>query len=96
MLQLSENAAAALETIRASEGIPASHDTRLTAERGPNGDFVVRLEFVENATPEDGVAEQGATQVYVDPLIVDALSESVMDVHDGGDGLAFVFRPQAM
>ena len=96
MLQLSENAAAALETIRASEGIPETHDTRLTAERGPNGDLAVRLEFVENATPEDGVAEQGATQVYVDPLIVDALSESVMDVHDGGDGLAFVFRPQAM
>src|SRR5690606_9170346 len=63
MLQLSENAAAALETIRASEGIPETHDTRLTAERGPTGDLAVRLEFVENALPEDGVAEQGGTQV---------------------------------
>lgn len=96
MLQLSENAAAALETIRVSEGIPESHDTRLTAERGPNGDLAVRLEFVENALPEDGMAEQSGTQVYVDPVIVDALSESVMDVHDGGEGLAFVFRPQVV
>lgn len=95
MLQLSENAAAALETIRASEGIPETHDTRLTAERGPTGDLAVRLEFVENALPEDGLAEQGGTQVYVDPLIVDALSESVMDVREGDDGLTFVFRPQA-
>lgn len=94
MLKLSENAAAALESIRRSEGIPEEHDTRLTAERQPTGDVAVRLEFVESASEEDEVTEQAGTEIYVDPAIVDPLSESVMDVQDSDQGLSFVFRPQ--
>lgn len=94
MLQLSENAAAALETIRQSEGIPDGHDTRLTAERQATGDLAVRLEFVETAPEADHVAEKDGTEVYVDSLIVEPLADSVMDVQDSDQGLAFVFRPQ--
>lgn len=93
-MQLSENAAAALETIRRSEGIPEEHDTRLTAERQPTGDVAIRLEFVEEPGDEDQVAEQAGTEVYVDPIIADPLAESVMDVQDSDEGLSFVFRPQ--
>lgn len=94
MLKLSENAAAALESIRRSEGVPEEHNTRLTAERQPSGDVAVRLEFVETAGEEDQVAEQAGTEVYVDPAIADPLAESVMDVQDSAEGLSFVFRPQ--
>lgn len=94
MLKLSENAAAALESIRRSEGVPEEHNTRLTAERQPSGDVAVRLEFVEATGEEDQVAEQAGTEVYVDPAIADPLAESVMDVQDSAEGLSFVFRPQ--
>lgn len=94
MLKLSENAAAALESIRRSEGVPEDHDTRLTAERQPTGDVAVRLEFVEAASEEDQLAEEAGTEVYVDPAIADPLAESVMDVQDSAEGLSFVFRPQ--
>lgn len=94
MLKLSENAAAALESIRRSEGVPEEHNTRLTAERQDTGDVAVRLEFVETAGEEDHVAEQAGTEVYVDPAIADPLAESVMDVQDSAEGLSFVFRPQ--
>ena len=94
MLKLSENAAAALENIRRSQGIPDDHDTRLTAEQQPSGEVAVRLEFIEEAGEEDKVAEQGGTEVYVDPIIVEPLADSTMDVQQGDQGLTFVFRPQ--
>ncbi len=94
MLKLSENAAAALETIRRSEDIPEDHDIRLTADRQSSGDLGVRLEFVESAGDEDAVAAQAGTEVYVDPEIADPLADTVMDVQDSDEGLAFVFRPQ--
>lgn len=93
-MKLSDNAAAALESIRRSENVPEDHDTRLTAERQPTGDVAVRLEFVETPGEEDQVAEQAGTEVYVDPAIAEPLSESVMDVQDSAEGLSFVFRPQ--
>lgn len=95
MLKVSENAAAALESIRQSEGIPQAHGTRLTADQQPTGDIAIRLEFVENVPEEDQVAEQAGTEVYVDPQIAEPLADTVMDVQDSGEGLAFVFRPQA-
>lgn len=92
MLQVSEQAAMALEAIRRSEEVPASHDTRLSPANDPSGDLAIRLEFVEEAQEEDQVAEQAGTEVYVDPQLAEPLSEAVMDVHDTDEGLAFVFR----
>jgi len=95
MLKVTENAAAALESIRNREGIPEDQDIRLTADPQPTGDVGVRLEFVETVGDEDEVAKQAGTEVYVDPAIVEPLNDTVMDVQDSDEGLAFVFRPQA-
>lgn len=94
MLRVSENAAAALESIRRIEGIPESHGTRLTGGQQPSGDVVVRLEFVETPEEADQVTEQAGTEVYVYPEVAGPLAEAVMDVQDSDDGLSFVFRPQ--
>lgn len=94
MLKLSENAAAALESVRRAEEIPEDHDTRLSTEPQPTGDIGVKLEFVETAGDEDAVAEEAGTKIYVAPEIVEPLADSVMDVQDTGEGLSFVFRPQ--
>jgi Fe-S cluster assembly iron-binding protein IscA len=94
VLKLSENAAAALETIRQNRGIPEDHGTRLTGDQQPSGDLAVRLEFVEEVPEGDQVAEQAGTEVHVDPEIAEPLAEVVMDVEQSGEGLAFVFRPQ--
>lgn len=96
MLELSENAAAALETIRMNEGIPEEHGTRLSPEQQPSGDLAVRLEFVEDVPDGDKVAKQGDTKVHVAPEIVEPLADTVMDLRDTEQGLTFVFRPQTV
>jgi Fe-S cluster assembly iron-binding protein IscA len=95
MLQVSEKAAVALETIRRSEGIPESHGTRLAATRDQSGDLAISLHFVEEAEEGDQVAEQAGTEVYVDSELAEPLSDSVMDVQNTEQGLTFVFRTQA-
>lgn len=92
MLQVSEQAAVALEAIRRSEGIPESHGTRLAAAQQPDGDLAIRLHFVEEAEEGDQVAEQAGTEVYVDSALAEPLAEAVMDVQETNEGLTFVFR----
>ena len=92
MLQVSEKAAMALEAIRRSEEIPDSHDTRLSQASHPDGEIAIRLDFVEDVEEGDHLAEQGGTEVYVDPALVEPLSGAVMDVEDTEEGLSFVFR----
>ena len=95
MLQLSENAAAALENIRQSQGIPEEQETRLTADEGQSGGLALRLEFVEDVPEDDEVVEQSGTEVHLDERIVQPLENTIMDVRDTEEGLAFVFRSQA-
>jgi len=91
-MELSENAAAALENIRESQGIPENSGARLTADRGPSGDLSLRLEFVPGVSEDDHVVEQSGTEIYLAPEVVEPLEEALMDVRDGAEGLAFVFR----
>jgi Fe-S cluster assembly iron-binding protein IscA len=95
MLQVSEQAAMALEAIRRSEEVPESHGTRLSPADDPGGDLAIRLEFVEETRERDQVAEQSGTEVYVDSELAEPLSDAVMDVEDSGEGLTFVFRSKA-
>lgn len=92
MLQVSEKAAVALEAIRRSEEVPESHGTRLSQASHPSGGLAVRLDFVEEVQEDDQVTEQGETEVYVAPALVEPLSEAVMDVEDTEEGISFVFR----
>ena len=91
-MEMSENAAAALESIRESQGIPEDSGARLTADQGPSGGLALRLEFVPGASEDDQVVEQSGTEVYLAPEVVEPLEDAVMDVRDSEDGLAFVFR----
>lgn len=95
MLKLSDNAAAALEELRQAEGIPESHDARLTGGPQPDGEIAVRLEFVESRDDADQVTAQAGTEVLVDPLLAEPLSDVMLDVDDTGEERSFVFVPQA-
>jgi Fe-S cluster assembly iron-binding protein IscA len=95
-MELSENAAAALEQIRLAEEVPEEHGTRLTADEQTSGDLAVRLEFVEHVPEDDQVAEKAGTEIYVDSKIAEPLAEAVMDVQTSEEGLTFVFRTQAV
>lgn len=94
MLQLSQDAAAALEGIRESQGIPEDQGTRLTAEESQGGGLALRLEFVEEVPEDDLVVEQSGTEIHIDSRIVQPLEDTVMDVQDTAEGPAFVFRDQ--
>jgi Fe-S cluster assembly iron-binding protein IscA len=94
MLELTESAAAALDSLRRNEGIPESHGTRLTGGLRPEGNLEVRLEFVETPDEADQITEQSGTEMYIDPEVAEPLSSAVMDVSRGDEGLSFVFRPK--
>lgn len=94
-MQLTQNAAAALESIRENEGVPEAHDTRLAAEQQPSGDLAVRLEFVEETQDGDEMVEQSGTEVYLDSKLTQPLADSTMDIQQTDEGLAFVFRSDA-
>lgn len=93
-MELTENAAAALENIRESQGVPEESGTRITAEKDASGSLALRLEFVDEVSADDRLVEQAGTEVYLDPVVVEPLENTIMDVQDQGDGLAFVFRGQ--
>lgn len=95
MLQLSENAAAALENIRESQGIPEEAGTRLTADEADSGGLALKLEFVDEVPESDETVEQAGTEIHLDPQVVQPLENTIMDVQDSEEGLAFVFRSQA-
>lgn len=95
MLQLSENAAAALENIRESQGIPEEAGTRLTADEADSGGLALKLEFVDEVPESDETVEQSGTEVHIDPKVVQPLENTIMDVQDSEEGLAFVFRSQS-
>jgi Fe-S cluster assembly iron-binding protein IscA len=94
MLQLSENAAAALENLRESQGIPDGQETRLTAEASATGGLALRLEFVEDVPDTDETVEQAGTEIHLDQRVIEPLENTVMDVRDTEEGLAFVFKSQ--
>jgi Fe-S cluster assembly iron-binding protein IscA len=94
MMELSENAAAALENLRESQGVPEDRGTRITAEQAQEGGLALRLEFVEEIPESDQVIEQAGTEVHLDEKVVGPLENVVMDVRDTDEGLAFVFRGQ--
>lgn len=94
MMELSENAAAALENLRVSQGVPEDQGTRITAEQAQEGNLALRLEFVEEIPETDQVIEQAGTEVHLDEKVVEPLEDAVMDVQDTEEGLAFVFRGQ--
>ena len=94
MMQLSENAAAALEGIRESQGIPEDQGARLTADASQGGGLALRLEFVEEVPEDDLVVEQAGTEIHLDPVVAQPLENTIMDVQDTAEGPAFVFRDQ--
>ena len=94
MLELTESAAAALDSIRRNEGIPESQSTRLTGGLRPGGDLEVRLEFVETPDEADQVTQQAGTEMYIDPEVAEPLSSAVMDVSRSDEGMSFVFLPK--
>jgi Fe-S cluster assembly iron-binding protein IscA len=94
MLQLSENAAAALENLRESQGIPEGQETRLTAEPSDTGGLALRLEFVEEVPETDEAVVQAGTEIHLDQKVIQPLENTIMDVRDTDEGLAFVFKSQ--
>jgi len=93
-VQLTENAAAALENLREAQGIPEGRENRLTAEQGPSGGLALRLEFVDDVSEEDEVVEKAGTEIYLDPMVVTPLEKTLMDVETTEEGLSFVFRSE--
>lgn len=59
-----------------------------------SGGPALRLEFVKEVAEDDQAVEQSGTEIHLDPRVVEPLENTITDVRDAGEGLAFVFRSQ--
>lgn len=94
MLQLSENAATALEEARSAQDVPEGYGVRIAAQPGPDGQMGIALGFVEQPLEGDEVTEQSGTELYIAPEVAEPLADSMLDVESGDQGQELVIKPQ--
>lgn len=94
MLQVSSNAAAALEEARNAQEVPQNYGVRIYGEPDEQGQVGIGLAFSE--APEDGdqVTEQAGTEIYIDPQVAEPLADSMIDLEQTDEGPQLVLKPQ--
>lgn len=97
MLAITEDAAAAINGIVSSPGLPEGAGLRITqevnteAEDGPRTDL--RLSVV--AAPEDGDEVLEAERIFIDPGAAELLDDKLLDADVAGDEVRFSLDVQA-
>jgi iron-sulfur cluster assembly protein len=97
MLAITEDAAAAIEGIVSSSGLPAGAGLRITqevnteAEGEPRTDL--RLSLVESAEEGDQVLE--GTQIFLEPQAAEFLDNKLLDADVEGEDVRFSLDVQA-
>jgi iron-sulfur cluster assembly protein len=97
MLAITEDAAAAIEGIVSSSGLPAGAGLRITqevnteAEGKPRTDL--RLSLVESAEEGDQVLE--GTQIFLEPETAEFLDNKLLDADVEGEEVRFSLDVQA-
>jgi iron-sulfur cluster assembly protein len=97
VLAITEDAAAAINGIVSSPGLPQSAGLRITqelnteAEEGPRTDL--RLSVV--AAPEEGDEVLEAERIFIDPGAAELLDDKLLDADVAGDEVRFSLDVQA-
>ena len=94
MLAITEDAAAAIDSIVASSGLPEGAGLRITRELNPETERTdLRLSPVESAAEGDEVLE--GTQIFLEPEAADFLANKLLDADVEGEEVRFSLGVQA-
>ena len=97
MLAITEDAAAAVDSIVASSGLPEGAGLRITQEQntqsGEEARTDLRLSLVESAEEGDEVLED--VQIFLEPQAADFLDNKLLDADVEGDEVRFSLDIQA-
>ena len=97
MLAITEDAAAAVDSIVASSGLPEGAGLRITQElntqSGEEARTDLRLSLVESAEDGDEVLED--VQIFLEPQAADFLDNKLLDADVEGDEVRFSLDIQA-
>ena len=96
MLQVTSNAASALASARAQQGVPEHFGVRIFASASANPDMTAayRFGFVEEPKKDDQVTEAEGTRVFVAPEVAPLLDNSVLDTQETGGLVLTPQRPE--
>lgn len=95
MLQVTSAAMSTFEQARGAQELPDDVGVRIFAQRDEQGEVGIALSFAEAPQEGDQVTETDGTPVFVAPELADPLSDSVLDVEEGGEGAQVVLTNQA-
>ncbi|OLE39028.1 MAG: hypothetical protein AUG48_00155 [Actinobacteria bacterium 13_1_20CM_3_68_9] len=97
MLAITEDAAAAIESIVSSSGLPAGAGLRITQELNMEAEGKartdLRLSLVESAEAGDQVLE--GTQIFLEPEAAEFLDNKLLDADVEGEEVRFSLDVQA-
>ena len=97
MLAITEDAAAAIDSIVASSGLPEGAGLRITQEVNTETEGAartdLRLSLVESAEEGDEVLE--GTQIFLEPEAADFLDNKLLDADVEGEEVSFSLDVQA-
>ncbi|SRR6266516_5905542 len=95
MLKLTENAAAAIQSMLEDSDLSEGAGLRITAELDENQQPGLQLAFVEEPGEEDEIVETHGVTVFLDPSAAEALDDKELDAELHGDHAHFSIDDQA-
>lgn len=94
MLQVTEAAAAVVETMRQQAGAPEQAGVRIQLTQTDDGQEGIGLAFREEPEQGDEITEQSGIKVFVQQELTDTLSEATLDARTTEEGTELVVRQQ--
>jgi iron-sulfur cluster assembly protein len=94
MLQVTEAAAAVVESTREQVGAPEGTGVRIQLTQTDDGQEGIGLAFREGPEQGDEVTEQAGIRVFVQSDLTDTLSEATLDARATDEGTELVVRQQ--
>jgi iron-sulfur cluster assembly protein len=90
-LTLTEAAAEAIRSLLENENLPETGGMRLALVPGRDGEEEIGMRLVPGGDIDDEEIRQHGARVFLDPNVVEALGDQVLDAEPHGDHVHFTF-----
>ena len=94
MLLLTHDAATVIRSLVEQSEVPEGGGLRITAQPLGNRQAALELSVAEEPDALDEVVEQQGAQVFLEPIVAEALADKVLDAAIEGDGIRFEIHEQ--
>ena len=94
MLLLTHDAAVVIRSLVEQSEVPDHGGLRITAQPLGNQQAALELSVAEEPDDLDEVVEQQGAQVFLEPIVAEALADKVLDAAIERDGIRFEIHEQ--